>query len=210
MSQADGFIAASSRVADQVVRGGRQRHGEDGEVRLGQRLDAWRRSGRRARPPGARRPLRVTPITRMPSPARGAGDGPADVPEADEAERGPAAGAADRRLDPAALPLLGSELLHPLRDPEAPPQRVLGHPRAEDARRARQDHPPRQLGDDEPLDAGPHALHPARAWGRGGAAGWGILHAYRISVSATRSAASSGVDATRTLRDGRGSRTSSA
>src|SRR5216684_3680958 len=93
---------------------------------------------------------------------RRARHGPADVSEADHAERRPEK-TQRIRLAPSPLALLGAEELGALGEPQAPAEDVLGHPGPEDAGHARGAAPLRHPGQKKALAPRPLFRHPPGA-----------------------------------------------
>src|SRR5204862_8343967 len=92
---------------------------------------------------------------------RRAGDRPADVAETDDREGLPEEPVGQDVVEPAPLTLRLAIGVDALRDPRAPADDVLGHPRSEDSRGARDDHARRELADNRPVHARAHRLEPS-------------------------------------------------
>ncbi len=144
-----------------------QRQRQDHEVRAGERRAEAPSSGRRARRRARARPLRVTPITRMPRARAALRDGAADIAEPDDAEglaaqAAPGSTGAHRRCRwLARKPSMRwvtqrhqPSVYSAIHGPKMPAARVTRTPRG-------------QLGHEQALDAGAHALDPAEPLGAG-------------------------------------------
>ena len=158
-----GFHRGELHGADQPSRRGEERHRHHREVRGGEGgADGAGPIDSRGAGHGSAAP--ADPDHAHPRRAREPGDGAADVAEADHAECGPGQPIRIHRA-PAPLALVFSEAIDALGDPETPAERVLGHPRAEDARRARDRDAPGQLGNEHLVHSRAHHLHPSERGG---------------------------------------------